>query len=406
MVYASVDVIETIRIARDSLLSNRLRSFLTMLGVIIGVAAVILLVSIGEGARKYIRKELGELGSNILVIVPGKTSKEGGMHMGTSAVRKLIYSDAVLIEKRSRNILHAVPVIVGTSWIKHGGRSRDTYIVGVNENYFAIRNLKIATGRAIDESDVDSARRVCVLGKTVKKEILGDANPLGASVTIGDAKYRVIGVMQPKGVALGFDIDDVVFIPTTTARELFDTDRLFNITVKVKSADLIADARKEIKEILIKRHANKEDFTILSQDEMIAVMGKILNIMTAVLAGIAAISLLVGGIGIMNIMFVSVKERTREIGIRKAVGAKNTDILLQFLTEAAALSLIGGIGGALVGGFISIIIPYFVEFLPTHLVWWAIILSFFFSTAVGLFFGVYPARKASLYDPIVALRYE
>lgn len=326
--------------------------------------------------------------------------------MGTSAVRKLLFSDAVLIEKRSRSILNAVPVILGTSWIKHTGKSRDTYVVGVDESYFDIRNLKIALGRGLSEADVDAARRVCVLGQTVNKEVLGDVNPVGASVTIGGVKYRVIGIMLKKGVALGFDIDDVVFIPSTTARELFDTDSLFNITIKIKNQNVMADAKKEIREILMKRHANREDFTILSQDEMIAVMGKILNIMTAVLAGIAAISLIVGGIGIMNIMLVSVKERTREIGIRKAIGAKNRDILLQFLSEAVTLSLIGGMGGALLGGVISLTIPYFIEFLPTQLVWWAIIVAFSFSVAVGIFFGVYPARKASLYDPIVALRYE
>lgn len=401
-----MDIIETLRISWDSLLTNRVRSMLTMLGVIIGVSAVILLVSIGEGARRYIQKEFGDLGSNILVVVPGKTAKEGGMHMGTSAVRKLIYDDAKLIEKRSGHIQHAIPVVVGTSWIKYGGRSRDTYIVGVTENYFAVRNLKVDIGRFMDASDVESRRRVCVLGRTVKREVFGDANPLGASVNIGDYKYRVVGLMAPKGVALGFDIDDVVFIPTTTARELFDTDSLFNITVKVRSEDEIKEAKEDIRELLIKRHAGREDFTVLSQDEMLAVMGKVLRIMTAVLAGIAAISLIVGGIGIMNIMLVSVGERTREIGIRKAIGAKNRDILFQFLSESTTLSLIGGIGGVLVGGSLSLGIPYFISFLPTKLVWWSVILAFFFSAGVGIFFGVYPARKASLYNPVVALRYE
>jgi putative ABC transport system permease protein len=401
-----VDVIETLGVARDSLFANKIRTALTMIGIIIGVGAVILLVSIGEGARKEIYKELGELGSNILIVVPGKTSKEGGMHMGTSVVRKITYDESRFVEKRAKNIIHAVPVIVGTSWIKYKGKSRDTYIVGVTEPYFDIRNLKIEIGRGINASAVDSRQKVCVLGKTVKKEVIGDANPLGAVVSIGDTKYRVIGIMAPKGMALGFDIDDVVFIPTTSAMELFDTDRLFNITVKVRNAELVNEAKKEIKEILVKRHANKEDFTILSQDEMIAVMGKILNIMTAVLAGIATISLIVGGIGIMNIMLVSVKERTREIGIRKAVGAKNRDILLQFLAESIILSVIGGIGGIILGILLSVGLHYFFDFLPTHITWWSIVVAFLFSGIIGIFFGVYPARKASLYDPIVALRYE
>ncbi|MDA8214658.1 MAG: ABC transporter permease, partial [Nitrospiraceae bacterium] len=343
---------------------------------------------------------------NILIVVPGKTSKEGGMHMGTSVVRKITYDEARFVEKRAKNIIHAVPVIVGTSWIKYKGKSRDTYIVGVTDPYFGIRNLNIEIGRSINTSDVDSGQKVCVLGKTVKKEIIGDANPLGAVVSIGDTKYRVIGIMAPKGMALGFDIDDVVFIPTTAAMELFDTDRLFNITVKVRKAELVDEAKKEIREILVRRHANKEDFTILSQDEMIAVMGKILNIMTAVLAGIATISLIVGGIGIMNIMLVSVKERTREIGIRKAVGAKNRDILLQFLAESVILSVIGGIGGIILGIALSVGLHYFFDFLPTHITWWSIVVAFLFSGIIGIFFGVYPARKASLYDPIVALRYE
>lgn len=401
-----MELVETLRLARDSLMSNRVRSLLTMLGVIIGVAAVILLISIGEGARRYIRTALGDLGTNLMVVVPGKTSKEGGMHMGTSAVRKLTMDDAVLIEKRTRSILDAEPVMIGTSWIKYGENSRDTYIVGITSDYFGIRNLDIGLGRKFNESEVESARRVCVLGRTVKRDIFGDRNPLGEKVTVGSFRYRVVGIMAPKGVTLGNDFDDLVLVPVTSAIELFDTDALFNITIKVAGPEYINRAKDEIRDILIRRHAGREDFTILSQDEMLDIMGKILNIMTAVLAGIAAISLIVGGIGIMNIMLVSVRERTREIGIRKALGARKRDVLLQFLVEAVTLSLFGGIIGIIVGAGMALAISHFVEFLPTRITWWSVALAFLFSVNVGIFFGVYPARKAALYDPIIALRYE
>lgn len=402
-----MDIIETLRLSKDALLSSKVRSMLTMLGVIIGVASVIMLISIGEGARTYIHRELGNLGTNILIIVPGKTSTKGGFHPPVSStVRKLVYDDAVIIEKRSRHISDAVPLIFGTSKIEYLNQNRDTSVIGATETYFDIRNLLVESGRFISASDVDSKRRVSVLGRTVKRALFGDRNALGALVSVGDSKYRVIGVMEKKGVTLGIDFDDIVFLPTTTAQELFDTDSLFNITVKVKSTKEIEAAKEDIKQILIKRHAGREDFTILSQDEMLGVMNKVLKIMTAVLAGIAAISLLVGGIGIMNIMLVSVRERTKEIGIRKAIGATNRDILLQFLTESVTLSVTGGIVGLFLGIIVSIGLPYFLPFLPTQISWWSVLLAFFFSASVGIFFGVYPARKASLYDPIIALRYE
>ncbi len=402
-----MDAFETMRLAKDALMSNKMRSVLTMLGVIIGVASVIMLVAIGAGARTYIHRELGNLGTNILIVVPGKTSTKGGFHPPTaSTVRKLVYDDAIILKRRSRHIADAVPIILGSSKVKFQNQSRDNNVVGCTETYFELRNLAVESGRFLSASDVDSKRKVCILGRTVKRGLFGDRNALGAVVSIGDGKYRVIGVMEKKGVTLGIDFDDIVFIPTTTAQELFDTDSLFNITVKIKTAAEIEPAVEEIRQILMKRHANKEDFTVMSQDEMLGVMNKVLGIMTAVLAGIAAISLLVGGIGIMNIMLVSVRERTREIGIRKALGAKNRDILVQFLAESVTLSLFGGIGGVLFGGLVAVGLPLFLPYLPMQISWWSVILAFFFSASVGVFFGVYPARKASLYDPIIALRYE
>ena len=402
-----MDALETLRLSQDALMSNKMRSVLTMLGVIIGVSSVIMLVAIGSGARTYIHQELGNLGTNILIVVPGKTSTKGGFHPpAASTIRKLVYDDALILKRRSRHIADAVPIILGSSKVKYQNQSRDNNVVGCTETYFALRNLAVESGRFLTSADVDAKRKVCILGRTVKRGLFGDRNALGSVVSIGDGKYRVIGVMEKKGVTLGIDFDDIVFIPTTTAQELFDTDNLFNITVKIKTAAEIEPAIEEIRQILMKRHANKEDFTVMSQDEMLGVMNKVLGIMTAVLAGIAAISLLVGGIGIMNIMLVSVRERTREIGIRKALGAKNRDILVQFLAESVTLSLFGGVGGVLFGWLVAVGLPLFLPYLPMQISWWSVVLAFFFSASVGVFFGVYPARKASLYDPIVALRYE
>ena len=401
-----MNIIDSFNVSYEALRLNKVRSGLTMLGVIIGVMAVILLVSIGEGARRYIYEELGSMGTNLLIITPGKTATKGGFHPPVAgAVRKLVYDDAVALRKRATYLTDAVPIMFATGRIKYLNLSRDTTIVGCTEEYFRVRNLNIEIGTFISSADIDTKRRVVVLGRTVKRELFGDINPLGKMVTLNDARYRVIGLMEKKGVALGFDIDDIVFIPTTSAQELFDTDSLFQIVTKVGREEDMPKAQEQIREILTKKHSNKEDFTIISQDEMISVMGKVLNIMTGVLGGIAGISLLVGGIGIMNIMLVSVKERTREIGLRKAVGAKKRDILLQFLIESISLSLIGGIIGIGFGIGISLLIPRF-TFLPTMVSLWSVLIAFFFSAIVGIFFGVYPARKATKLDPIQALRYE
>jgi putative ABC transport system permease protein len=402
-----MNFMESLKISIEALRLNRVRSALTMLGIIIGVMAVILLVSIGQGAKEYITRELKGLGTNLLIITPGKISTSGGFHPPMSGtVRKLIYDDALAIKRRCSKVSETAPVVIGTGKVKHLNLSRDTMVIGVTPEFEKVRNLYVEIGSFITDADVDLKNKVVVLGRRMKTELFGDANPLGRMVTISDARYRVVGIMERKGVTLGFDIDDVVFIPVKSAQELFDTDSLFEIIVSVAREDEIDQATGQIREVLMKRHGKREDFTITSQGAMLSTMNTILNVMTSVLGGIAAISLVVGGIGIMNIMLVSVRERTREIGIRKAIGARNRDILTQFLMESTSLSLLGGMVGMALGIGGALILPHFIEFLPTHISLWSIGLAFTFSAAVGIFFGVYPARKASLLDPIVALRFE
>jgi len=398
---------ESLSVAFEALMSNKVRSSLTMLGVIIGVLAVILLVSIGEGARIYISKELEGLGTNILIVTQGKTETHGGSMMmaATGTTHKLLYDDSKAIARRSWAITDTVPVVLGTSRVKYGNRGRDTTVIGVTPEFQKVRNMYVDTGSFLDQTDVDTSRKVAVIGRVVKKELFGEDNPLGGIIVIGDARYRVVGVMQNKGVTLGVDMDDVVFIPVTAGLELFDTDRLFEILAKVDREQDMDVAKKHIKDILMKRHDNKEDFTITDQGAMLSAMQNILGIMTTVLAGIAGISLVVGGIGIMNIMLVSVRERTREIGIRKAVGATGRDILVQFLIESVTLSVIGGCIGILLAAGIGVLLSKLTP-LPTSITLWSVALAFSFSAAVGVFFGVYPAVKASRLDPIEALRYE
>ena len=402
-----MNFLETFKVALEAILSNKMRSGLTMLGVIIGVLAVILLVSIGEGARVYITKELTGLGTNLLIITPGKTTTSGGFHPPSAGtVRKLTYDDAQALRRRAWLLTDAVPIVLGTGRIKFRNLGRDTMVIGTTPEFQRVRNLFIGIGSYVSQSDVDTKAKVAVLGTKVKEELFGDQNALGQVVMLSDARYRVVGVMQKKGTSLGWDVDDVIFIPVTSGQDLFGTDSLFEILASTPRTEDVERAITQIKDILIKRHAHKEDFSIQTQGAMLSTMDTILGVLTAVLGGIAGISLLVGGIGIMNIMLVSVRERTREIGIRKAIGARNSDIMAQFLIEAITLSGVGGVIGIVLGVGIALLIPLFVTVLPTSVSAWSIVMAFSFSMAVGVFFGVYPARKASLQDPITALRYE
>ena len=398
---------EIFGVAFEAIMSNKVRSGLTMLGVIIGVMAVILLVAIGDGAQQYISKELTGLGTNLIIITPGKTSASGGFHPPSAGtVRKLTYDDSLALRRRAWLVTDAIPIVFGTGKIKYRNMSRNMVVIGTTLEYLRSRNLFVETGSFITQGDVDSKAKTVVLGARVKEELFGTDNVLGKVVMLSDARYRVVGVMHKKGTSLGMDIDDIVYVPVTSGQELFDTDQLFQVVASVPRAEDVDRAIAQIKEILIKRHAHKEDFTIQTQGAMLETMNTILGVLTAVLTGIAGISLLVGGIGIMNIMLVSVRERTREIGIRKALGARNRDIMAQFMIEAMTLSGAGGIIGIITGVGLALIIPLFFGMLHTSISAWAIVMAFTFSAAVGVFFGVYPARRAALQDPIQALRSE
>lgn len=400
-----MELIEHIRVAFNSLLQNKFRSFLTILGIIIGVGSVILLVSITSGFKEYLISQFTGLGTNLLIIAPGKTEDSGDVGHGTLGVRNLTLDDVSAIKKRATTIEGATPIIFGTAEVKHKNMRRRTRILGVDEDFTKIINIRVSTGRFFTKDD--SSLRVCTIGVTVGKALFGNENPLGKFVRIGTSRFRVIGIMEKKGTIFGTeDLDDIVYIPARTAQNLFHTQALFGIRAKARSRLVIDEAKEEITSILKQRHGGNEDFTVFTQEAMLATLDSILKALSTVLAGIAAISLLVGGIGIMNIMLVAVRERTREIGIRKAVGARRKDILLQFLIESIVLSLMGGLIGILLA-FVGILLTsLFVEQIPPVLTLWSIFLALLFSILVGVFFGVYPAYKAAQLHPIEALRYE
>ncbi len=397
---------EILILALESLYANKLRAGLTMLGMIIGVGAVVLLVSIGNGAKNYITHEFEGLGTNLIIVQPGKTDKSMGFGPPVgSSKEKLTLSDVDALEKQSNSIDAVTGILFGAGTVKTLDRSNNVNILGTNEKFIRIFNIKIAQGQFIT-SEEEHGRRVAVLGSHLSENLFGEQNPIGQFVKINDSEHRVIGVTRKAGNTLGFNMDDLAFIPTRTAMKVFNEDKLFGIRAKAKAKVSMEDAVEEIKSILKQRHNGEEDFTILTQYSMLETMNTILGMLTYVLAGIAMISMIVGGIGIMNIMLVSVTERTREIGIRRAVGARQVDILKQFLAEAIALSLIGG-GIGLVGSVALTYIGYgLARNFDMRAPAWIFIPAFLISSVTGILFGVWPARKASKLETIDALRYE
>jgi putative ABC transport system permease protein len=400
-----MQLVEQMRVAVDNILANKLRSLLTTLGVVIGVTSVILLVSIGEGMRSYLADIFAGMGSNLLFVFPGKSSTRG--HGRTlSTVRRLTLEDARALRQRSLNITGVTSLVVGGGTVERGSRSRDVLVMGTDEEFPPVHNQGVSTGDFFTEEDVNNKHRVAVIGKTVVEELFGEESPLGQPVKIHESRFRVMGIMEPKGQSLGFDFDDTVYIPVTCALDLFNQEGLTRLSIKAANKSNLDPAVEDIRRILKHRHNNREDFTIVSQADLLDTFNQIAETMTYVLLGIASISLIVGGIGIMNIMLVSVRERTREIGVRKALGATKRDILIQFLVESVAVSLLGGAIGLGFGALIAAGVSAAVPEIPTKITLWIILVAFGFSVAVGVFFGVAPAKKAADLDPIEALRYE
>ncbi len=399
--------LEIIRLAIENLIVNKLRSGLTMLGMIIGVGAVVLLVSIGNGAKNYITGEFEGLGTNFITIQPGKTDSKGGLGPPMLATkRKLTLGDVDALEKQAVNLQAVSSLMFGAGTVKSFDRTMNINVMGCNEQFIEIFNLDLQQGQFISREESETGRRVAIIGHKVARELFGGESALGKSVKVNESDHKVIAVLQLTGEKLGMNLDELVIVPTRSAMRIFNDDRLFGIRAKARSKVAVDDAVIEIKEILISRHNGQEDFTIMTQGAILQTMNTILGMLTYVLAGIAMISMLVGGIGIMNIMLVSVTERTREIGIRRAVGARRKDILNQFLTEAVVLSFIGGLTGLLGSTFFTYLVSWLVPRFNMRAPLWILLPAFSISLVTGVLFGVWPARKAAHIETIEALRYE
>jgi putative ABC transport system permease protein len=405
----------SVQIALRALRVNKLRSALTMLGIIIGVSAVIAMMAVGTGARERIAEQIRSIGSNVIIILSGSTTS-GGIRLGSGSVLTLTEDDATAIAREVPAVEAAAPTMRGTAQVVFGNQNWSTVIQGATPEYLVVREWPVASGRGITSQDVDGAAKVVLLGQTVAENIFGDSDPVGEIIRIKKVPFTVVGVLAAKGQsAFGQDQDDIVVIPLSTAKRKVlgvsqaNARSVGAIVIRAKGPEWMDEAVEQMTVLLRQRHrlqpGQEDDFTVRNLSEVFAAQEESARTMSLLLGAIASVSLLVGGIGIMNIMLVSVTERTREIGIRMAVGARERDILTQFLIEAVTLSLIGGIVGIGLGVGGSALLSFLAQW-ETLIAPQAILLAFLFSTVVGVFFGYYPARKAASLDPIEALRYE
>jgi putative ABC transport system permease protein len=408
-------LIASVRIALHALQLNRLRSALTMLGIVIGVAAVIATAAIGSGAKQRIQQQIASIGSNIIIVLPGSLTSSG-LRMGTGNALTLSQADAHELSTQCPDIALAVPVVRGGAQIVYENSNWATIVFGTTPDFLSVRDLSIAEGSSFTQQDVDSANKVAVLGKTVVTNLFGDMDPVGQPIRIKNVPFIVAGILERKGQSpTGQDQDDIILLPISTAKRKVigiksaNADAVDSIIMEAKSGNQIQAAQDEARTLLRQRHhltsSEDDDFSIRNMEEVFAAQEASSHILSIMLAAVASVSLIVGGIGIMNIMLVSVRERTKEIGLRQAVGAKTHDILTQFLVEAAALSIAGGCVGIVLGITASLVISRLANW-NTVVSMGAVLLAVFFSAVVGISFGYYPARKAAYLDPIEALRSE
>ena len=401
---------ESFQMALTSLYANKMRSLLTMLGIIIGVGAVIALVSVGMGVRSNVTSSIASLGSNMLIVSPG-SSNRGGVRGAAGSMQTLKYDDAKAIKDKIKNIDYVSPSVSSSYQIVYGNNNWKTSVQGVTPEFMSIRSLTIGYGSFVSTDDMNKRNRVAVIGTTVASNLFAKDNPVGKNIRINNQPYKVIGLLESKGQSsVGQDQDDVIYIPLTTAQErMLGITYVQSINVQVSSQEKMEQVQAEIENLLRSRHhivaGKDDDFHVRNLTSLMETVNQSTSMLTLLLGAIAGISLIVGGIGIMNIMMVSVTERTREIGIRKALGATFMNIMTQFLIESMVIGIIGGIIGIVFGCAASKVIAQLGDF-TTAITITPIIVSFIFSVGIGLFFGIYPARKAAKLDPIEALRYE
>jgi putative ABC transport system permease protein len=397
--------VDLFRLAWGAVYGHRLRSALTMLGIAIGIAAVILLTSIGEGIHQYVLHEFTQFGTNLIALNPGKAATTGSPGALAGTIRRLTVEDAYAL-RRLPQVDATMPVAFGNARVEHGERGRSVFVYGVSSDMPRVWKFGVRQGSFLPDEDPHHGSPVAVLGMRLKREVFGDGNALGERIRIGGRPFRVIGVMEPKGQFLQFDLDDTVFVPVSQAMSLFNRDDLMEIDIVYRSARFTREVVRGIRRVMLDRHDGEEDFSITSQESMLEVLGRIIGVVTAAVGAIGGISLVVGAIGILTMMWISVNESTSEIGLLRALGARRRQILGYFLLQAALLSTAGGACGIAGGIGIARLLRAFLPHLPVHTPLEYAAAALALSFAVGLLSGVLPARRAAALDPVEALRAE